>query len=172
MAKKTLALALMLLSACVLFAAKPDSGVEILSSAVCNRMEDITSFSLNSGCGLLLRLETGSPVAFTVSAGAVKAWSLFNLNRFSSSGDYGAVYLKSGVLGRFFRINAGVQLFVPQAFGGGIVPAFAADFFLYREACPGDGFVLCLGAGASVAFGRSFSSYGLGLCVMGLWRDK
>lgn len=172
MAKKTLALALLLLSACVLSAAKPGFGLEILSSASWSRIENVASFSLNSGCGLSLHLNTGSKTEITVSAGAEKAHSILNLNRFASAGDYGAVYLKLGALGGFFGINAGVQLFVPQAFGSGIIPAFAADISLFREAGLGDGLVLRLGAGASVALGKSFSSYGLGLCVMGLWRAE
>ena len=172
MAKKTLALALLLLTACVLYAAKPDFGVEILSSASCNRIENVTSFSLNCGCDLHICLETKSSVLITVSAGAVKGQSLLNLTRFSSAGDYGAVFLKAGVLGRLLRINAGIQLFVPQAFGSGIIPAFAADISLFREARLGDSLVLSLGAGASVALGRSFSSFGLGFSVMGLWRKK
>jgi len=172
MAKKTLALALLLLSACVLSAAKPDFGLEILSSASLNRIENIESFSLNGGCGLSMYLKTDNAVEIALSAGAVKAQSFLNLNRFSSSGDYTSVYLKIGVRGGFFGINAGAQILFPQAFGSIIIPAFTADFSLFREAVTGETLALCLGAVVSVALGRSFSSCGLGLCVMGLWRNQ
>jgi len=171
MAKKTLALALLLLSACSLSAAKLVSGVEILPSVSLNKFESTVSYSTNTEVGISLCLETGQRAVFGASAGAEKAVSILNPDRFSSAGDYGGLYLKVfWSLCSFLTVDAGVRLLVPQAYGSMIIPAFNSGVSFRRTAPLGESLVLCTGAGVSVSLGRSFASYRFGFSVMGLWR--
>lgn len=173
MAKKTLALALFVLVACSLGAAKLVSGVETVPSFSFGSMGDSFSFSLNNETGIRLCFEKEGRAVFGVSIGAVKAHSILNLDTFSSAGDYCGLSLKlfKSMVSNL-EIEAGFQLLIPQSHAGSLIPTFTAGVSFRREAALGENFVLSMGPVASVALGRSFASYRLGFCVMGLWRQR
>lgn len=173
MAKKTLALALFVLVACSLGAANLVSGVETVPSFCVGRMGKTASFSLNQETGILLCLEKEGRAVFGVSIGAVKAHSILNLDTFSSAGDYCGPFLKIVIcLKSSIVVDAGFQLLIPQSHTSSLIPVLTTGISFRREAPLGENFVLCMGPVASVALGRSFASYRLGFCVMGLWRQR
>ncbi len=173
MAKKTLALALFVLVACSLGAANLVSGVETVPSFCVGWMGETVSFSLNQETGIRLCLEKEGRAVFGVSIGAVKAHSILNLDTFSSAGDYnGPFFLVFGSVTSYLEIKAGLQLLIPQSHASSLIPVFTAGVSLRREAPLGESFVLGMGSVFSVALGRSFLSYRLGFCVMGLWRQR
>jgi len=170
MAKKTLALAFFLLSACVLSAAKCVPGLEIMSGVSYCSIERSQSISIASLTGVELLLEREGKMSFSVSLGMEGVHSLLNLSRFSSAGDYKGLYVKAGISDLFLSFNAGVLLIVPEAYSGSVIPAFVSDAVLKKDAHLGENFVLRAGAGVSVVLGRSFRSYRVIFGVMGLWR--
>ena len=173
MAKKTLALALFLLIACSLWAANLVSGVEIVPSFSLGSMGNTISISLNSETGVRLCFEKEGRVVFGVSIGAVKAHSILNLDTFSSAGDYnGPFFLVFGSVASFLEIEAGFQLLIPQSYANSLIPVLTAAISARREALLGEDFVLSMGPKISAAIGRSFASYRLGFCIMGLWRQR
>jgi hypothetical protein len=170
MAKKTLALAFFLLSACVLLAAKCVSGLQFVSGISYCAVERAESVSSESSLSVNLQVKRQEKVSITVSLGIERVHSLLNLSRFSSAGDYQGLFIKAGVAGSFLSFDSGIQLVIPEPYGGRVIPVFVSDAVLFRDAVLGENFVLRMGAGVSVALGRSFRSYALHFGVMGLWR--
>jgi len=170
MAKKTLALALFLLSACVLSAAKCVPGLRIVSGFSYCVIERVKSVSVESISNANLQIERDGKLSVTFSLGMKSSHSLLNLSRFSSAGDYEGLFIKAGISGSLLSIDAGVMLITSQPYGGSVIPAFVSDLVLSRDAGLGENFVLRVEAGASVALGRSFKSYSLIFGVVGLWR--
>ena len=170
MAKKTLALALFLLSAGVLSAAKCVPGMGIMSGVSYCTVERSESVSIESSLSADLQIRSVGKVSFTVSIGVEKSHSLFNLSRFSSAGDFEGVFIKAGISGSFMSFGSGVLLVIPEPYGGSVIPAFVSDAVFCKEADLGESFVLRMGAGVRMALGRSFKSYSLFFGVTGLWR--